>query len=124
MKKKSTDLFGGFTLNDIIEKLFSSKKLQPVLDRTVEQMMRVKSGLDTIMPMALGAFNLPSAEDIRRLNNEVAKLDSKLEMLSKLLTGKKKVKRRKPAKKAKPSAPVSHEETKKETVSPGTEDSR
>ncbi len=124
MKKKSTDLFGGFTLNDIIEKLFSSKKLQPVLDRTVEQMMRVKSGLDTIMPMALGAFNLPSAEDIRRLNNEVAKLDSKLETLSKMLTVNKKVKRKKPAKKVKPSAQVSHEDTKKDVAPSGTETSQ
>ena len=64
MKKKSADLFAGFTLNEIVEKVFSSKKLQPILDRTVEQMMKVKS-----------------------------RLDVKLESLSKLLTEKKKKKK-------------------------------
>ncbi len=122
MKKKSTDLFGGFSVNDIVEKLFASKKLQPVLDRTVEQMMKMKSRLDTVMPMALGAFNLPSAEDIRKLNNEVARLDAKLEALSKLLTAKKKAKKRRPARKTKPAAPAKHEEIKKETAPQSSEE--
>ncbi len=116
MKKKSADLFAGFTLNEIVEKVFSSKKLQPILDRTVEQMMKVKSRLDTVMPMALGAFNLPSADDIRKLNNEVSRLDVKLESLSKLLTEKKK--KKKPAKKMKRPVPPSHAEPHKDAPSP------
>ena len=121
MKKKSADLFGGFSVNDIVEKLFASKKLQPVLDRTVEQIMKMKSRLDTVMPMALGAFNLPSAEDIRKLNNEVARLDAKLEALSKLLSGKKKAKKRTPARIKKTAAPEKHEESSKDTAPQNSE---
>jgi|YelNatPaOPRAMG01_1025707.scaffolds.fasta_scaffold20128_4 hypothetical protein len=94
MNKKNADLFGGVTLSDIMSKLISAKNLQPVLDKTFEQMMKVKSRLDAIMPLALGAFSLPSADDIKKLNNEVAKLDAKLEMLVKLLSKSKKAKAR------------------------------
>ena len=122
MKKKSTDLFGGFSVNDIVEKLFTSKKLQPVLDRTFEQMMKMKSRLDTVMPMALGAFNLPSAEDLRKLNNEVARLDAKLDALSKLLSAKKKTKKKKPARKIKPAATTKNEEIKKDAAPQSSEE--
>lgn len=118
MKKKSADLFAGFTLNDVVEKVFSSKKLQPMIDRTFAQMMKVKSRLDTVMPVALGAFNLPSAEDIRKLNNEVSKLDAKLETLSRLVSAKKKKKRS--AKKMKRTLPPSSQEHQKDIPAPDT----
>lgn len=115
MKQKNTDLFGGVTLNDIVTKFMSTKNIQPLLDKTFEQMMKVKSRLDAIMPMALGIFSLPSAEDIKRLNNEVTKLDAKLETLSKLLSEKKKAKK-KTTQKKKASAKPSIEESKKDNA--------
>ncbi|MGB9735872.1 MAG: hypothetical protein ACP5JP_06440 [bacterium] len=115
MKKKNMDLFGGVTLSDVLAKLISAKNIQPMLDKTFEQMMKVKSRLDAIMPMALGMFSLPSAEDIKKLNNEVTKLDAKLEMLAKLLSEKKKAKK-KPTRKTKPASKPSAEQAKHTTV--------
>lgn len=120
MNKKGTDLFGGVTLNDIMLKLVSGKNLQSILDKTFEQMMKVKARLDSVMPLALGAFNLPSADDVKRLNNEIAKLDAKLEMLLKLSSKNKKTKK-KQIKKVKTPTQANKEESVKDTSTQNTQ---
>ncbi len=110
--KKRKALFEDFTLTEIATKLMSSKKIQPMLNRTFEQMMKLKSRLDEVMPLALGVFNLPSSKDIRKLRDEVKNLNSKLESLSHKLVEKKKPRKRKAARKSRSIVHVKVEETK------------
>ncbi len=81
MKKKRVELFEGITFNDIVEKIFPQSQLQAVLDKAVVNMMKMKSKLDSVMPAALGFFDLPSASDIKKLNGDVAMLCSRMEAL-------------------------------------------
>lgn len=108
--KKTRGLFAEFTISDIASKVLSSKKIQPVLNRTFEQMIKLKSRLDSIMPMALGVFNMPSVKDIKKLKDEVSKLNIKLEELSlKLAKAKKPRKKRKKTVKRTPAQPARQE---------------
>jgi hypothetical protein len=117
MKKKTSDFFDGLTLSEIATKLLSSRKIQPVLNRTFEQMMKLKSRLDSIMPLALGILNMPSVDDIKRLNSEVTKLNSKLADISTKMTKERKLKRKR-ARRAK-KVPVAAQEPAQNT--PGTQ---
>lgn len=116
MKKKTSDFFDNFTLSEVATKLLSSKKIQPVLNKTFEQMMKLKSRLDAVMPLALGILNMPSLEDIKKLNSEITKLNLRLNEVSKKSGAKRKVKRKKAAKKANPTIKASQKEIKEDTA--------
>ncbi len=116
MKKKTSDFFEGLTISEVATKLLSSKKIQPVLNKTFEQMMKLKSRLDAVMPLALGILNMPSLEDIKKLNGEITKLNLRLNEVSKKSGAKKKGKRKKTVKKANTSVPASQKEIKEDTA--------
>ena len=107
MKQKTTDFFENVSLSEIAGKLLSSKRIQPVLNRSFEQMMKFKSRLDAVMPMALSLLNMPSVEDIKRLNNEVVRLGSMLAEMSQKFEPPKKVRRKRTARKARLSVHAS-----------------
>ncbi len=117
MQKKRKDFFEVFTLSEVLNKFLSSKAVQPMLNRTFEQTMKLKSKLDIVMPLVLGILNLPSVTDIKRLNTEVTKLNSKLEELSQKLTVKHKAKK-KAVKKPKSPAVKPKKEISNNTQSP------
>ncbi len=103
MKQKATDLFESVSLSEIAGKLLSSKRMQPVLNKSFEQMMKLKSRLDAVMPMALGLLNMPSVDDIKRLNNEVARLGSLLTEMSQKFEAPKKSKRKRHIRRTRPA---------------------